>query len=414
MPYPFGDVEGDGYDDLLFYAVASESNGNKYRILGLVDGATFALRWAYYWVWTPMGGLAHPLDQLIPNPHEDLNGDGYLDPIFQIDLTGNYTYEWVAFSGRDGSELWRIHDRDTRGSPWRAWCPVPDLDGDGLNDFFIAHSSTTGVHLGSFRAMSSADGSVIWETFPGLLDPHWNSTTAAYWFLPQALPVGDLDGDGLCDLAVEADDAANGTDRREIWTISGADGSRIGVEQIQTNLAPFYPGDSFDDLPGTFFWPLGDITGDGLGEYARPLLANDFLAQNGISQAYHMAIYSRQTLAAQSSVRLGHGVTYEVFLPAAGNSPFSVAVSTAFLPERGDLWCQDYDLHLGRSAVLAASVGAPALTGRLDAHGRGSVRVFVPARPALIGQRLYAVAGARRAADGRFVRTTFSETEILP
>jgi hypothetical protein len=105
-----------------------------------------------------------------------------------------------------------------------------DMDLDGVRDLVVSRGST-------LVAYSGATGAVLWETI-GLT-------------CVRAAAVGDLDGDGRCDLAV----LASFSGWMRLMTLRGSNGSPI---QSSANLG----------IQSDAFIAIGDITGDQIPEVA--------------------------------------------------------------------------------------------------------------------------------------------------
>lgn len=135
------------------------------------------------------------------------------------------------------------------GSGVRSVASAGDVDGDGVADFVIA-TKGVGAALGRVDVRSGLDGCLLWSAL---------GAKAGDGFGASVVALGDLDGDGLDDLAAAA---------TQVWAfgfgppayvraLSGADGSTLWqvdaaslVEQFGRSLARLSDrdGDGVDDL----------------------------------------------------------------------------------------------------------------------------------------------------------------------
>jgi tetratricopeptide (TPR) repeat protein len=149
-----------------------------------------------------------------------------------------------------------------------------DMNGDGVGDLAVGASGDDdgGTDQGAVWILFlNANGTVasaqkISETaggFGGILDPDDR-------FSVSVAALGDLDGDGVGDLAVGALlDDDGGTDQGAVWILFlNANGTVASAQKISETAGGFRgdldPGDGF----GTSVAALGDLDGDGVGDLA--------------------------------------------------------------------------------------------------------------------------------------------------
>ncbi len=183
-----GDVDGDGYGDVLTYAVGNVSglpgtvyvrsgrNGARLHSFSGIANSTFA--------GVPMDGAG------------DVNGDGFGDV-----LVGNSALNSARIhSGLDGGILFEFTGIAPNDAFGGSVSGVGDVNGDGHADVMVG---TTSASPGYAIVYSGANGAVL-HAFAG------NSDGAQFGTSVCAL--GDVNGDGHVDFGVGA-----GGDGHDVW-----------------------------------------------------------------------------------------------------------------------------------------------------------------------------------------------------
>jgi len=150
---------------------------------------------------------------------------------------------------------------------------VGDLDGNGVPD--LAVSSPGRGALGSLRGtiwilFMNADGTVAAEQEIGQGLGGFGGTLLFGEFFGRSLcPLGDLDGDGICDLAVGTEANDGGSFQGRIWILFlNADGTVKHEQKISETVGGFGGELQADDRFGSALAALGDLDGDGITELA--------------------------------------------------------------------------------------------------------------------------------------------------
>jgi len=151
-------------------------------------------------------------------------------------------------AGAQSHEIFWESSEITPTAGARAIASVGDLDGDGVSDIVAGNPDFDGgSNVGRIVALSGADASVIFEVIGPEPPGRFGSSVAG---------IGDINGDGVPDLAVGSETAEgfNGT----VQVISGADPEKT----IFTAT-----GATFSAL-GITVAGLGDVNADGVPDYA--------------------------------------------------------------------------------------------------------------------------------------------------
>lgn len=233
-----GDLDGDGRGDLLVGAPTNDaggaSSGRAWVYSGRKHTLLFKLDAGHHGelVGTGVGSIA------------DVSGDGIRDLIVGARNAGpggrGRTY---VFSGHNGRPLFTLEPPETGVDfGWFFTTGVGDQNADGVPDVYVAdfNDAAEGPATGRVGIYSGRDGSEI-RSFVG---------AAANEGLGPGRGAGDVDGDGIEDLAIgsyTSSAGAEGAGRVELF--SGADGSRL---RTITSLTPGeqlgFDTIGFDDL----------------------------------------------------------------------------------------------------------------------------------------------------------------------
>lgn len=213
-----GDVDADGTPDFLLSTPFAPGDAGP-RVVSGATGTDLGARGAHRVIWE---GRACP---------GDLDGDGspesWWDDGDGIHLLSSRTSGLGRTFACDLSQLSDVLD---------------DLDGDGVLDLLIGGYPARGRGTDRVSAVSARTGAAIW-TVERAADKTPSDTPFAW----VGCVVGDIDGDGIGDAAVQ--------DQRErVEFLSGRNGTTVGHAESRC-----------DWVTGSLS-PLGDIDGDGRPE----------------------------------------------------------------------------------------------------------------------------------------------------
>ena len=221
-----GDVNGDGYADVIvgayLYDGLATDNGRVFAYHGSASGLQTTPAW---WV---QANLTNSAFGRAVGPAGDVNGDGYDDVIVGADLydysgVGGraYVYQGSA-SGLSTGAAWTQTDVQLASGYGASVGTAGDVNGDGYADVIVGAPTHDDGDIDEGRAfvyLGSAAGlaaSPFWSDEANQIDARYGTAVAT---------AGDVNGDGYSDVLVGAYSYTNGqTDEGRAYVYHGAAG----------------------------------------------------------------------------------------------------------------------------------------------------------------------------------------------
>ncbi len=245
-----GDVDGDGYGDIIAGAPYFGAGGAAFVYLGSATGPSTTASWSQE---STAGGARFGLAVAQAG---DVDGDGYGDVIVGADYGSTAWLYSGSPSGLGTTHSWTVASSGYYG---RSVAGAGDVNGDGFADVIVGAESfanSSGNDGAAFVYLGSASGLDATHDWIAEADqassPHWARTVAS---------AGDVNGDGYSDVAVGSWCYDNGEDCE--GAVFVYEGSATG---LATTHATLLESDQVGGSLGHWVAPAGDVNGDGYAD----------------------------------------------------------------------------------------------------------------------------------------------------
>ncbi|MCX7047238.1 MAG: FG-GAP-like repeat-containing protein, partial [Candidatus Sumerlaeota bacterium] len=279
---PAGDVNGDGYSDVIvgapFYNNGGSGQGRVYVFYGSPTGLSAAPAWTAECDQAGAGFGAAAATA------GDVNGDGYSDIIIGASKYDNGLTDQgralVYYGGPLGLSVtpsWTADGGQAGALFGAAVATAGDVNGDGYSDVIIGASNYTGSQTQEGRAYvylggpSGLSATPVWTANGGVANAHFGASVST---------AGDINGDGYGDIIVGAPQYNNGEPNEGLAFVYY--GSALGPSATPDWIAE-------NDMAGAFLGcsvsTAGDVNGDG---YADVIVgaSGDSHGETGEGRAY--------------------------------------------------------------------------------------------------------------------------------
>ena len=376
-----GDVNGDGFDDLIVGARNADPGGVGHAGSAYVySGATGTLLWQFD------GQAANEQLGESVSGAGDVDGDGFDDLIVGAPQgnPGGLTKAGFAYvySGATGTLIWQFNGQVAYDYQGISVSGAGDVNGDGFDDLIVGADQadpggpTIGPNAGSAYVFSGATGTLIWQ-FDGQASHDYLGSTVSN--------AGDVDGDGLDDLIVGAWGAEPGGLYRagSAYVYSGATGTLIRQ----------FNGQASDDYLGSAVSDAGDVDGDGLDD----LIVGAYSASpGGLNDAGSAYVYSLDAFLHMDSTEISYSgnqpVQFDLDFPASeAGAHYAILLS---ISGTAPSYFNGLLIPLVQDAHFQQFLGNSTLHGTLNANAQAQkmLRLHRQTPPGAIGVTIYLAA----------------------
>jgi len=240
-----GDVNNDGYDDVIIGAYIHDGAGRAYVYSGQTFSPLYVLSGDYMGDWFGFS----------VSTAGDINKDGYSDFAIsapRADAQAVNAGRTYIISGQDGDTLRVIYGEVTEELRGYRVVSAGDVNGDGYDEVILSPGYTNPVPGDSIVNMTLVISGLNGEQLYQFGEVYPEDTYSG------VLPAGDVNNDGFNDLIIaETVIYENDTWERRLYVLSGSD---------QDTLY-FFSGDRLKEITDLSVASLGDIDSDGYVDF---------------------------------------------------------------------------------------------------------------------------------------------------
>ncbi len=254
-----GDVNGDGFDDLIVGAPINDAGGTSAGRAYVFSGQTGDTLYVF------TGEAVSDYFGSSVASAGDVNNDGFDDLIVGAYLNsagGILAGRAYVFSGLNGDTLY-VFTGEAKVRFGISVASAGDVNNDGFDDLIVgaAHHPAAGTRTGRAYVFSGQTGETFY-TFTG--------EAAGDRFGHSVASAGDVNNDGFDDLIVgAAGNDAGGNNAGRAYVFSGLNGDTLYVFTGEAG------GDVFGDSFGFSVASAGDVNNDGFDDIIVGALRND-------------------------------------------------------------------------------------------------------------------------------------------
>ncbi len=321
-----GDVNGDGFDDMLIGAHLADPNGRDsgetYLVYGAASGipASFDLSSLDGSNGFVMNGIdAGDYSSSYVSSAGDVNGDGYDDMLigaWRADPNGHDSGETylvygaasgipasLDLSSLDGSNGFVMNGIDAGDQSGQSVSSAGDVNGDGYDDMLIGamfadpNGNRSGEIYLVYGAASGIPASLDLSTLDGSNGFIMNGIDNDDQSGTSVSSAGDVNGDGYDDMLIGARRAdSNGRDSGETYLVYGAASgipASLDLSTLDGTNGFVMNGIDAEDLSGVRVSSAGDVNSDGFDDM---LIGAQLADPNGSGSGESYLVYGGQTI----------------------------------------------------------------------------------------------------------------------